>query len=306
MSSCAARTAFALLSAMAIATPSPVRADCMQIDKDLRVAVREGDKNEFPDLHKRMLADPTCDGPYRQSVGRVLALAQLKSVRKEAGEGNPLPREELEVAARYGQPWQVMSALGDADYDAKRWSEAVQAYEAALDDLRDEVANPKAPERAIEERMAKRAYQARALAPTYVATRRFRGMPSGTASPRFRSFTAEVVPVPIRFPYNQAVLTPEGQAAAKDILDFLSAEKAGSVRLIGHTDPRGSDASNMKLSEERARAVGNFLKQYGYGGAIMIVARGEREPFQPDDSSKYNEDERFAFDRRVEYQPGAR
>lgn len=295
-------SAAAALAALVLIAPDAARADCGALDRELRTAVSSAETDRFPELHERMLADATCDGAYRKTVGRVLALAKLKAMQSRAGTDGELPKAELVTAAGYGQPWQVMAALGDAEYAGEQWTQAVQAYESALDDLRDPIANPMAPDRAVEERIAKRAYQARALAPTYVATRRFRGKPSGLASPNFRSFTAEVVPVPIRFPYNEAVLTAEGEAAAKDILDFLASEKANAVRIIGHTDPKGTPSYNKQLSSERAKAVAAYLKTHGYGGQVLVAARGEEEPFQPDDPKKYTEEQRHAFDRRVEYQ----
>ena len=174
-------------------------------------------------------------------------------------------------------------------------------YEEALDDIRDTVANPKAPPKDVEERIYKRAIEARALAPTFVASRAFRGKKSGLADPKFRNFTAETVPVPVRFDTGSAELTPDGEAAVKDIYAYLEQSAPGHVVIIGHTDPRGSDAYNRDLSERRAAAVREYLVSLGYSGTIDVHGKGKSEPFPPDDASKYSEDELYAFDRRVEY-----
>lgn len=281
----------------------PAKADCRALDGELRAAINAGAVDKFPALHKKMLAEPTCDGAYRGRVGRVLALAKLKHLKTTAsGLGGTLAIGELERAAEFGRPWQVMTALGDAHYDAQDWAGAVRAYEAAIDDIRDAKANPKAPPKEIEQRLVKRAYQARALAPVYVATRRFRGRPGGLSSPAFRNFTAETVPVPVRFAYNESVLTADGENAAKDILSYLSDQKAARIRLIGHTDPRGSASYNIGLSLARAEAIKVYLITHGYHGHIEVVGKGEAHPFEPDDPAKYSDEQRFAFDRRVEYQ----
>ncbi|MEC9368484.1 MAG: OmpA family protein [Pseudomonadota bacterium] len=294
--------ALPIILAGAVLIPGAALADCTVLDKDLREAIGAADLARFPDLHSRMLADTSCDGQYRARVGRVLALASLKKMQADAGGGGTIALDQLKQAASYGQPWQVMVALGDAQYGAKQYGEAVRAYESALDDMRDTALNPKPPAKEDEERVAKLAYQARALAPVYVATRRFRGKVSGAGSPNFRNFTAESVPVPVRFEYDAAVLTPDGEKAVADILAYLGDHSVAHVKLIGHTDPRGNDGYNLGLSLARAEAVKGYLLANGYKGNIEVVGLGERAPFVPDDPAKYSEEERYAFDRRVEYQ----
>jgi OOP family OmpA-OmpF porin len=250
-----------------------------------------------------MLADATCDGAYRKTVGRVMALASLKQLQVgPRAEGAAAPIADLRRAAAFGDPWQLMAALGDAHYAAQEWSEAVRAYEAALDDLRDKAANPAPPQRDLEEKLVKRAYQARALAPFYVATPRFRGRPGGLASPEFRSFTADAVPVPVRFAHDKAELAGDGEAAARDILDYLKDRKPARVRLTGHTDPVGSDEYDRRLSLARAEAVAAYLAANGYEGAVEVVGKGRSEPFETDEPASHSDEQRHAFDRRVEYE----
>ena len=146
-----------------------------------------------------------------------------------------------------------------------------------------------------------RAIEARALNPTFLASRSVRGVPSGLASPKFRNFTAEAVPVPVRFAFDAAELTPDGIAAAKEILTYLTAGAHDHVVLIGHTDRKGSAQYNLDLSLRRAAAVRDYLTASHYGGQVDIVGRGESEPFRPDDPTRYSEDELDAMSRRVEY-----
>src|SRR4029079_10632675 len=153
----------------------------------------------------------------------------------------------------------------------------------------------------VEKRTYKRAVEARALAPTFVATRPVRGKKSGLADPVFRNFTAEVVPVPVRFETDSDALTPDGKAAVEDIFAYVQSAAPDHLPIIGHTDPRGDDAYNLDLSGRRAATVQGYLAKLGYAGKVEVVAKGESEPFTPDDASKYTEDEIFAFDRRVEY-----
>jgi outer membrane protein OmpA-like peptidoglycan-associated protein len=274
------------------------RADCTEINGEIKAALTAGGVADYSDLFDAMVAEPSCDAAYRDLIGRTMARSVLTTLAADS------PPEAIRDATRYGRPWQVLVALGDSHYDRRDWAGAVEAYEEALDDMRDATANPRPPPEDLERRVYKRAIEARALAPVFVATRQFRGQKTGLASPVFRNFTAEVVPVPVRFEFDSAILTPEGAAAVEDIFAYLKDNAPDHVTIIGHTDAQGSDDYNLGLSIDRAEAVGSYLQQLGYGGTIETNGLGESQPFAADDPTKYSEDERFAFDRRVEYKLG--
>lgn len=277
-------------------TAAEAAVDCGALDGEVRSALKARDTTRYAALYDQVTAEPSCDAAYRDQVGRAMARAMLTTLSTES------PPEVIEEkAARFGRPWQVLGALGDAYYDRREWARAVGIYEEALDDMRDEVANPRPPPEAVERRIYKRAVEARALAPTFVATRQFRGRKTGLADPKFRNFTAEAVPVPVQFETDSAILTPVGIEAVGDIYAYLSVSAPDYAAIVGHTDPRGSDAYNFDLSYRRAESVAAYLTQLGYAGQIEVFGLGESDPFIPDDPAKYSVDERLAFDRRVEY-----
>jgi OOP family OmpA-OmpF porin len=285
--------AASLPAALLALSAGEAAADCAAIDLDIKAALSEKAFDRYDALYKAMTEEPSCDGAYRLEAGRLLARSALTGLATDSGA------EQITEVTRFGRPWQVLVALGDAYYDRKDWANTVKTYEEALDDMRDVAANPKAPPEDVERRVYKRAIEARALAPVYVATRQFRGKKTGLASPNFRNFTAEAVPVPVQFEYDSAELTPEGIAAVEDMYAYL--KDLPHVTIVGHTDPVGSDNYNYGLSERRAYAVRDYLVHLGYAGKIEALGKGESEPFAPDDPSKYNEEEIYAFDRRVEY-----
>jgi outer membrane protein OmpA-like peptidoglycan-associated protein len=290
------RTSVLLLPAALLAlSAGSAAADCSKIDADIKAALSAQAAGHYQELSATLAKEPTCDGAYRARMGRTMARSYLTTLSTDADPA------AIEAAAKLGRPWQVLVALGDAYYDRKDYLHAVPVYEEALDDIRDAVANPNPPPKAVEERVYKRAIEARALAPTYVATRQFRGKKSGLADPKFRTFTAEAVPVPVRFDFDSAALTPDGQSAVKDIYAYLEQSSPAHVVIIGHTDPVGSDAYNNALSVHRAAAVRDYLLSLGYTGTIEVYGKGKSEPFAPDDATKYSEDQLYAFDRRVEY-----
>ena len=288
----------AALLLAALATAQPALADCKAIDTAARQAMQSGDVAKYPGLLAEARADSSCDATYRGNLARVLALSAFRQL--VSSNQNPSPAE-IEAVAALATPWQVMITLGDSYFDAKNYAKAFRAYETTLDDMRDEAANPTKPPADMERHAYKRAIEARALAPTFIASRSTRGIPSGLASPKFRNFTAEAVPVPIGFAFDSADLTSDGNEGVKEILSYLQAGSHDHVVLIGHTDSKGSADYNMQLSIRRAAAVRDYLLANNYAGTIDIVGRGEEEPFQADDPSRYTQDQLDAMSRRVEY-----
>ncbi len=287
----------ASLSAALFALPAgPASADCATLNIDVTAALNDRAVDRFASLYEAVRVDTTCDPDYRAQIGRLMARVTLTGLPTDATP------DRIEALTEYGRPWQILVALGDAYYDLQDYSRAVPIYEEALDDMRDVAANPSAPPEDVERRTYQRAVQARALAPTFIATRQFRGARTGLADPNFRTFTAVATPVPVQFETGLASLTPQGIAAVTDISAYLKQTPHQRLVIIGHTDPRGSEAYNLDLSARRAQTVAAYLAQLGYTGAVEISPRGESQPFVADDPAKYTEDQIYAFDRRVEYQ----
>jgi len=63
----------------------------------------------------------------------------------------------------------------------------------------------------------------------------------------------------IYFPFNSFDLTMESKVVLDQLIDFLLENETISIEIEGHTDNIGNDASNLKLSENRARSVYNYL-----------------------------------------------
>lgn len=108
------------------------------------------------------------------------------------------------------------------------------------------------------------------------------------------------IPVPIRFVYREAQFTEEGRKAVKLLLEYVKLKDFPSISLSGHADERGSPVFNLELSRERLEAVASYLKDGGYEGKLVLVPKGETEPFPGVDRSKYDAATLFQLDRRVE------
>jgi OOP family OmpA-OmpF porin len=72
----------------------------------------------------------------------------------------------------------------------------------------------------------------------------------------------------IEFQFNSAALSDQSGAAVLDALAEAVRNCEGRLSIIveGHTDSTGSKAGNLKLSEQRAAAVAEYLRKKGVAG----------------------------------------
>jgi outer membrane protein OmpA-like peptidoglycan-associated protein len=84
----------------------------------------------------------------------------------------------------------------------------------------------------------------------------------------------------ILFDVNSATIKAESAGVLKEIADVLKKYPDISVKVIGHTDGDGSDASNLALSKKRAEAVKEALVNDGGIDAARLQSdgKGEKEP----------------------------
>jgi hypothetical protein len=67
----------------------------------------------------------------------------------------------------------------------------------------------------------------------------------------------------VYFDFDKSTLRPESKTELDRLVALLNALPDISIELSGHTDNRGSDSYNKKLSEDRALAVVNYLVDAG-------------------------------------------
>ena len=83
------------------------------------------------------------------------------------------------------------------------------------------------------------------------------------------------------FAFDSADLTDDGKARLNTVLGSLTATdlKDEKIRITGHTDEIGDDNYNIKLSQQRAAAVRDYLVSQGVvPGFIETSGVGEAEP----------------------------
>jgi len=106
----------------------------------------------------------------------------------------------------------------------------------------------------------------------------------------------------VYFDLDRAQISSRSHRLLSNIVQVLrNHPELDRIRIEGHTDDRGDHDYNMRLSDERARAVRSFLIERGVA-ASRLEARGfgETRPLEPNES-----EEGRATNRRVEFNLGA-
>lgn len=100
----------------------------------------------------------------------------------------------------------------------------------------------------------------------------------------------------VNFDTNKATIKPESNKTLDDAAGVLKAASTLSITVAGHTDNVGAPDANMKLSDERAKAVMSALVERGISAARLTAKGfGQTQPI----ADNRTEDGR-AKNRRVE------
>ncbi len=102
----------------------------------------------------------------------------------------------------------------------------------------------------------------------------------------------------IYFDVNKDVVKPESYGTLKDIAAVLNEVPDVKVKIVGHTDTDGADASNLDLSKRRAASVkAELAKSFGVNADRLTTdGMGESQPAAPNDTPVNK-----ALNRRVEF-----
>lgn len=104
------------------------------------------------------------------------------------------------------------------------------------------------------------------------------------------------LPDGVTFDVDSTAIKPQFRDTLDQIGQNLQQYPNSLIDVYGHTDSTGSDAYNQTLSENRARAVGNYLSMRGVSAArVRTMGFGETQPVASNDT-----DYGRAKNRRVE------
>jgi outer membrane protein OmpA-like peptidoglycan-associated protein len=87
----------------------------------------------------------------------------------------------------------------------------------------------------------------------------------------------------VLFDFDKADLLPKANETLQKAADFIRERaKGGAVRIEGHTDAKGDDAYNQKLSERRAASVKNWFIAHGLANMkFSTEGFGAKKPVAP-------------------------
>lgn len=100
----------------------------------------------------------------------------------------------------------------------------------------------------------------------------------------------------ILFDFDSSSLRPEGYENLRKLTRIINRDDNTILMIVGHTDSRGDEDYNLRLSERRAQSASRFMISQGLDSSrIQIVGRGENEPI-----AENNTDDGRQENRRIE------
>lgn len=99
------------------------------------------------------------------------------------------------------------------------------------------------------------------------------------------------------FDTNKYELKPKSRTELNRLVQFMQHYQEVQVEISGHTDDVGADADNMVLSQNRAKAVYNYLSEHGVKTSrLRYKGYGETHPLVANDSDAHRQQ-----NRRIEF-----
>jgi outer membrane protein OmpA-like peptidoglycan-associated protein len=245
---------------------------------------------------------------------RRIAALRLSAAQEMMAADKPVSDYEPLLLAANGPQvlWQASATLGEVYFSERRFADAAADFQRAIEIIKNETRTPKVPPAETIDGLIQRAAQARILAAnpsadnpqgTFVPVEKDHrsGMLGGIYSQDVRGIVPVSIPVPITFDFDKSTFTQVGTDAAKELVEAIKEQRPGRIVLIGHTDRRGGDDYNQKLSVRRAQAVADFLKENGIDAAIEAEGRGASDPLDVSAVANLTDDDIDALNRRVEW-----
>lgn len=111
--------------------------------------------------------------------------------------------------------------------------------------------------------------------------------------------TRPVILKNVFFETGSAALLPESALELNRLKNLLEENPALKIRINGHTDNVGSEADNLLLSKQRAKAVYDYLVQQGIGPErLQYEGYGENRPIATNETPEGRQE-----NRRTEFEP---
>lgn len=302
----------AIATSAVFANDPALAGNCRSLIDPFNQAIDEAQESEAQALIDKIAGSADC-GQAQTAAQYRLAALRLSAAQILMARSRPVAEyERLLIAADTPEVlWQASGTLGEVRFGQRRFAEAAEAFDRAIAIIKNEALTPRRPEKFEIDSLINRSGQARLLAASvkmadgsssFVPTAKDQrdGTLGGIYSRSVRGIVPQSVPIPITFEYRKTTFTAIGEQAARELAQALKEQQPARVQLVGHTDIRGTDDTNMKLSAARAEAVAAFLKEAGVATEIDTKGVGAADPIKVVDSSGLSQDDVYALNRRVE------
>lgn len=106
----------------------------------------------------------------------------------------------------------------------------------------------------------------------------------------------------IFFEFDKANITAESEVELQKLFRLMNNNQSVKIEIQGHTDSKGSDSYNKRLSQDRAQAVVNYLIEKGIAKNRMVAkGYGESQPIAKNTNPDGTDNpEGRALNRRIE------
>jgi len=96
----------------------------------------------------------------------------------------------------------------------------------------------------------------------------------------------------VLFDFDKANILPRAEETLSQVAEVIRERSKGSARIEGHTDSKGGDAYNRRLSLQRGESVAGWLrKQQGLADTDYVVAGfGATRPVEPNSKPDGSDD----------------
>jgi outer membrane protein OmpA-like peptidoglycan-associated protein len=107
----------------------------------------------------------------------------------------------------------------------------------------------------------------------------------------------------ILYEFDKASLTPESKLVLDTLYDLMRENPTFVIDLASHTDGKGSDPYNLRLSQARAQSCVDYLIKKGISKSRMVpIGYGMRKPVAPNTLPDGSDNpEGRALNRRTEF-----
>ncbi len=283
------------------------KADCGDLLNGFNAAISGHSLSDTKALEAKIAVSTDC-GDRLNEVKRQRAVLEVGLVQQMIDKKAPTSEYEGLLLDASDMLWRAASAYGDIKFSQRKFAEATVAYERAIETMKNIGLTPTPPDKKSVDAIFDRAVKSRGLAANEesagaafvsVAKDHRDGTVGGVMSPDVRDIKINAVPMPIQFETATAKFSPIGERYAREFLDALRQQNPSELTLVGHTDERGAADYNMHLSDQRVKAVADYLRKNGISARINTIAKGKSEPLS--DPSLPQEDI-WALERRVVWQ----